>query len=120
MLVPADADGDRRRRLRVLCASSLFDFWLDWEPLEQDFRAIGQVAQQIGYRPADVRAIYWREIVPAIMGTWGPMEPSDVTWLEQRIRHPPRIGYWLSWLLRPWWGCVTHEYWRHIARHLYP
>jgi hypothetical protein len=99
----------------VLCASPLFDFWLDEGPREEDFRAVARVAREVGYSLSEVRAIYWREVVPAIMGTWGPMDPASPAWLERAIRQRPRVGYWLSWLLRPWWGWVAWVYWRKIV-----
>ena len=109
---------DRRRRLRNLCASPLFDFFIDWEPSEEDFLAIGIAAREVGYTPADVKAIYWQEVVPAVMGTWGRMDPSNSDWLEGRIRERPKMAYWLSWVLRPWWGFVACDYWKRIHKGL--
>lgn len=102
----------------VLCASPLFDFWLDEEPWEEDFQAVGQLARELGYSAADVLAMYWQEVLPAIMGTWGRIDPASPAWLEEKIRQRPRFSYWVSWLLRPWWGWVACEYWRRIARSL--
>jgi hypothetical protein len=116
MLLPLDEDSERRRRLWVLCASPLFDFWLDVASDERDFKAVAIAASEVGYTVKDVRAIYWHEVVPAVMGSWGPMDPLDTAWLENRIGNPSHIGYWLSWLLTPWWGWAAYEIWRDIAR----
>jgi hypothetical protein len=118
MLLPVDEDGERRRRLWVLCASPLFDFWLDEEPREEDFQSVARVAKEVGYSYQDVRAIYWREVVPVVMGTWGPRDPIGSTRLEQRIRQRRRLGYLLAWLFRPWWGLVAWDYWRRIKKWL--
>ena len=116
-MVPCE-EMDRRRRMWVLCASPLFDFFIDMEPDEDDFRAVGRTAREVGYTSDDVKRIYWREVVPAIMGTWGRMDPANPEWLERRIRQQPRIGYRLSWILRPWWGSTAWQYWRRIRKEL--
>jgi hypothetical protein len=111
-------DSDRRRRVRNLCASPLFDFFIDWEPPEEDFLAIGITAREVGYTPEDVKAIYWQEVVPAVMGTWGRMDPSSSDWLGKRIRERPRIAYWLTWVIWPWWGFTVCDYWKRICKGL--
>jgi hypothetical protein len=116
MIPPATEDIERRRRVWILCASPLFDFWLDEEPSEDDFLRIARVAKEVGYAQNDLKRIYWKEVVPAVMGTWFGLDPMPA-WLEQRILHRPRLGYWLSWLLRPWWGWVAWDCWRKIKKH---
>jgi hypothetical protein len=111
MLPPRDEDGERRRRVWILCASPLLDFWLDEEPAEDDFRAVGRVAKEVGYSYQDIKTIYWSEVVPVVLGTWGPIDQ-----IEKRIAQRPRLGYWLTWILRPWWGWVAWEYWRKIKK----
>ena len=115
MLKPPSEDLERRRRLWVHLASPLFDFWLDTEPADHDFRALGEVVRQLGYTPEEVKAIYWQEVVPAVMGKWGRIESMDAAWLEQRILRRARVGYLLSWIFRPWWGFVACSYWRKIS-----
>jgi hypothetical protein len=120
MLAPATENGDGRRRLWAACASPLFDFWLDDDTLEEDFLAVGRVARHAGFSGKQVRTIYWREVVPAVLGSWGLMDPTSPLWLEQRITKRPRLGYCLTWLFRPWWGWVAWSCWRQIARGMRP
>jgi hypothetical protein len=68
-------DLDRRRPLW----SALADMFLDTELKDWDFKSIANVVLSSGDEPADLRAILWKEVFPAI---------------ESNLRHP--AGEWVG------------------------
>jgi hypothetical protein len=87
---------------------------MDEEPFDSDFLGIGRAAIELRFSNAEIRTIYWREVVPAIAGSWIAIDAFDAAWLEQRIRHRPFFGCPLTFFLRPWWIWVCWGYWRQI------
>ena len=116
MLLPLQQDIERRRQMWSLLAEPLFAVVLDEEPWEADFQRIDRAAIELGYSDDDLRTIYWKEVMPAVVGTWSLSGFESPGWLEQRIFRPPWLGFFLTCLLCPWWIWITWDTWREIRR----
>jgi len=114
-LLPPNFDLERRRQIWQLLASPLFDFAWDEETPADDLRRIGHEIVELGYADAEIRWIYWSEVFPAIAGAWLAIDPRNPDWLQQRIIFRPRIGLYLTCILRPWWIWVGWDCWRKIT-----
>ncbi len=114
MLLPPDRDTERRSLIWSRFAEPLMDFVFDEVTLESDYQRIGRCAVESDYTNDELTAIYWHEVFPAIAGSWNSIDPLDPTWLEQRIRNKPAIGYLFTFLIRPWWIWLGWDCWRKI------
>jgi hypothetical protein len=116
MLLPPDQDIDRRRLVWSRLAKPLFDFVFDEETIEADYRRTGRAAIDSGYTDEAIKMIYWREVVPAVAGSWFAVDPLDPAWLEYRVLRRPILGCLFTCLLRPWWIWVAWDGWRETRK----
>jgi hypothetical protein len=114
MLSPLDQKTESRQQIWSRFAEPLFDFVFDDETLDSDYRRIGRIAIDSEYTNDELAAIYWYEVFPAIAGSWISINPTDPTWLKQRICKRPYLGLLLTLLIRPWWLFVGRNCWRKI------
>lgn len=99
MLPPANDDLQRRR----WGWQQLSDLFLDEETTEDMLRNIARVAADCGYTDEELDDILRNEVAPAVAfnffdtaGTWGYF---DTVWLEGKILHSSRLGYWFHRLI---------------------
>ena len=114
MLLPPDQDTERRSLILSRFAEPLFDYVFDENTFESDYQRIGRSAIESEYTDDEIAAIYWHEVFPAIAGSWISIDPTDPTWLKQRVCKRPILGFLLTLLVRPWWLCVGRDCWRKI------
>ena len=116
MLLSLPQDIERRRRIWLLLADPLINVVLDEGTLDSDYFRIGRLATEMGYSKEDVKRIFWKEVVPGVAGTWFWNDLLSPGWLEQRIRHPSKLGCLMTFLLCPWWIWITWQEWRSIRK----
>jgi hypothetical protein len=114
-LLSPDLDTERRRRIWPTLAGPLEDIVLDHETPSWEFRVIARRAVELKYADDEIRAIFWREVFPAVAGAW--LDSLNPDWTE-RIRDRPTVGLVFTCVLRPWWIWFGWRSWRNIKREI--
>lgn len=96
MKAPADDIADR-----AAVWDELQYFWMDTDPAPL-LPAIARVCAASKYSIAELEAIYWNEVRPAVAANlWIPTAPEwagfDLAWLTARILRTHRYGKPLPW-----------------------